>query len=189
MRRQFAAPLRLVAALALVAGLSAVPIAQVAACSCMALGPEEAAQMADVAFAGTVVSEEVGAADPAAPMAAPVRYTFAVDGVAKGDVAAEVSIVAGGDSAMCGMTFAKDERWLVFGTVQDGRLTTGLCAGNLPLQPDEDPPVALYLPDAAEGATSGAGVPLGVIVPLAAVVALGGLAAFLFWRADRSTSR
>lgn len=178
-------PLRLIAALAIVIGISAVPIAQVAACSCMALGPEEAAQMADVVFAGSVVSEEVGAADPAAPMAAPVRYTFAVDGVAKGEVGAEVAVVAGGDSAMCGMTFAMNERWLVFGTVQDGSLTTGLCSGNLPLQPDEDPPMPMYLPEAPDGAASGGGVPLGVLVPIAAVVAIAGVAGLIFWRADR----
>ncbi|MGZ8481738.1 MAG: hypothetical protein ACXWWO_04690, partial [Candidatus Limnocylindria bacterium] len=177
-------PLRLLAAIAIVIGISAVPIAQVAACSCIALGPEEAAQMADVVFAGSVVGEEVGPADPAAPMAAPVRYTFAVDGVAKGEVGAEVAVVAGGDSAMCGMTFAMNERWLVFGTVQDGSLTTGVCSGNVPLQPDEDPPMALYLPETSDGASAG-GLPTGVLLPIAAVVAIGGASALLFWRADR----
>ena len=177
--------LRLLAALAIVIGISAVPIAQVAACSCMQLGPEEAAQMADVVFAGSVVGEEVGAADPAAPMAAPVRYTFAVDGVAKGEVGAEVAVVAGGDSAMCGVTFTMNDRWLVFGTVQDGSLATGLCSGNLPLQPDEDPPMALYPPEAPNGAASAGGVPTGVILPIAAVVAIAGVAGLIFWRADR----
>ena len=61
MTRHASSPLRLLAALAIVIGISAVPIAQVAACSCMALGPEEAAQMSDVVFAGTVVGEAVGA--------------------------------------------------------------------------------------------------------------------------------
>ena len=184
-------PLRLLAALAIVFGISAVPIAQVAACSCMALGPEEAAQMADVVFAGSVVGEEVGAADPAAPMAAPVRYTFAVDGVAKGEVGAEVAVVAGGDSAMCGMTFAMNERWFIFGTVQDGSLTTGLCSGNLPLQPDEDPPMPLYLPEAPadDGAAAGVGLPIGVLLPIAAVAAIAGVAGLVFWRADRSAAR
>ena len=182
-------PLRLLAAFAIVIGISAVPIAQLAACSCLALGPEEAAQMADVVFAGSVVGEEVGAADPAAPMAAPVRYTFAVDGVAKGEVGGEVAVVAGGDSAMCGMTFTMNDRWLVFGTVQDGSLTTGLCSGNLPLQPDEDPPMALYAPTASDPGAWGGGVPIGVILPIAAVVAIAGVAGLIFWRADRSPAR
>lgn len=127
--------LRLVAALGIALGVSAVPIAQVAACSCMQMTPGEAAASAEVVFTGIPVSEDQGNANPDA-----VLYTFQVDGVAKGDVGTQVSLVAGGDSAMCGVTFALNERWLVFANTQDGALTTSLCSGNLPLQPDEEPP-------------------------------------------------
>lgn len=172
--------IRLVAAIAIVIGVSAVPVAQVAACSCMAMAPGEAAAMAEVVFAGIPVSEEPGPASPDA-----VVYTFQVDGVAKGDVGRQATVVAGGDSAMCGMSFALNERWLVFATTQDGALTTGLCAGNLPLQPDEEPPVAVRAPTAGDPADApGTGVPLGVVLPIAAVAALAGVSALLFWRAE-----
>ena len=177
--------IRLVAALAIVIGVSAVPLAQVAACSCMAMTPGEAAATAEVVFTGIPVSEEPGNADPAA-----VLYTFQVDGVAKGDVGTQVSLVAGGDSAMCGVTFVLNERWLVFATTQDGALTTSLCSGNVPLQPDEEPPVAVRAPTAGDSPddASGSGVPIGVILPIAAVVALAGASALLFLRADRHPS-
>lgn len=178
---------RLVAALALVIGVSAVPVAQVAACSCMAMAPDEAAAMAEVVFAGTVVGEEPPAARDLLgpePMGQ-VLYTFTVDGVAKGDVGMQAALVAGGDSAGCGMTFATNERWLVFANTQDGALTTSLCAGNVTLQPDEEPPIAVYAPTASDPDSPGGGVPIGVVLPIAAVVALAGLTALLFWRADR----
>lgn len=187
MFRHDSSPLRLLAALAIVIGVSAVPIAQVAACSCMAMGPEEAATMAEVVFAGTVVGEEPPAARDLLgpePMGQ-VVYTFAVDGVAKGEVGAEVSLGAGGDSAMCGMSFALNERWFIFATIQDGMLTTSLCAGNLPLQRGEAPAIPVYAPTASAPDAAGGGVPIGVVLPLAAVVALAGVSALLFWRADR----
>ncbi|MGZ8475636.1 MAG: hypothetical protein ACXWWQ_05345, partial [Candidatus Limnocylindria bacterium] len=148
----------------------------------MAMTPGEAAAAAEAVFTGIPVSEEPGNADPQA-----VLYTFQVDGVAKGDIGAQVSVVAGGDSAMCGVTFALNERWLVFATTQDGALTTSLCSGNMPLQPDEEPPVSVRAPTAGDPADDGAtsGVPIGVILPIAAVVALAGVSALLFWRADR----
>jgi len=164
-----------------------VPIAQVAACSCIAMSPEEAARTADAVFAGTVVGEEPPAARDLLgpePMGQ-VVYTFAVDGVAKGEVGAEASVVAGGDSAACGMTFSTKERWLIFATIQDGMLTTSLCAGNLPLQPDEAPPIPVYAPTASEPDAAGGGLPIGVALPVAAVVALAAVSALLFWRADR----
>ncbi len=182
MTRHSSAPLRLLAAIAILIGISAVPIAQVAACSCMPMTPGEAAAAAEVVFTGLPVSEEPGNANPQA-----VLYTFQVDGVAKGDVGTTVSLVAGGDSAVCGVTFALNERWLVFATTQDGALTTSLCAGNLPLRPDEEPPVTVRPPTAGDpaDAAGGSGVPIGVILPIAAVVALAGASALLFWRADR----
>lgn len=187
MFRHVSAPLRLLAAFAIVIGVSAVPIAQVAACSCMAMSPDEAATIAEVVFAGTVISEEAGAAaDPATGMG-PVLYTFTVDGVAKGDVGTQVGVVGGGDSAGCGMTFTMNERWLVFANTQDGALATSLCAGNVTLQPDEEPPIAARAPTASDPEDgAGSGVPVGVILPIAAVVALAGVSALVFWRADRA---
>jgi len=82
-------------------GLASLPVQQVAACSCAASTPEQAAEWADAVFAGTVVNEQpVGAdAGPVGAMAATlpvpalvgqVVYTFDVDGVAKGSVGGQV---------------------------------------------------------------------------------------------------
>ena len=181
--------LRLLAALAIVLAVSTIPIAQVAACSCMRLVPGEAAAMADAAFTGTVVAEQpVAGDDPLAP--APmghILYTFEVDGIAKGDLGTRATILAGGDSAGCGMSFAMNERWLVFASAQDGELATGLCSANVPLAADEEPPISVSPPTPGAADEGGAGVPLGVVVPGLAVTALLGVAAFLFWRADRPT--
>lgn len=61
---RMARPMRFVAAWLVALGASAIPLVQVAACSCMEMPPGEAAAMADVAFTGTVVAEE--------PMAGPM---------------------------------------------------------------------------------------------------------------------
>ena len=179
--------LRLLAALAIVVAVSAIPIAQVAASSCMPMVPGEAAAMADAAFTGTVVAEQpVAGDDPLAP--APmgrILYTFEVDGIAKGDLGSEATVLAGGDSAGCGMSFAMNERWLIFASAQDGQLATGLCSANVPLEADEKPPISVSPPTPGSADDGGAGVPLGVIVPGVAVIGLIAVAAFLFWRADR----
>lgn len=100
---------RLLGALAIVIGISAVPVVRVAACSCAAMAPDEAAAAADVVFAGTAVGEELLPGTGLAPM--PIGgmgstvYTFKVDGVAKGEVGTEAAVRAGGDSAGCGMSF------------------------------------------------------------------------------------
>jgi hypothetical protein len=180
--------LRALAALAIVVAVSAIPIAQVAACSCMPMVPGEAAAMADAAFTGTVVAEQpVAGDDPGAPVPmGQVRYTFEVDGIAKGDLGSQATVLAGGDSAGCGMSFAMRERWLIFASAQDGELATGLCSANVPLAADEEPPISVSPP--SPGADDGgAVVPLGIVVPGLAVTALLGVAAFLFWRADRPT--
>lgn len=201
--------LRLLAALAIVVGVSAAPVMQVSACSCMELSPEEAARAADVVFSGTAVAEEpmpmpmpmggpgrpgvaVGAAegvvlvDPAvAPIGGGTLYLFEVDGVAKGDVGPEMQVLAGGDGAGCGISFGINERWLVFGTIEGDVVTTGLCSGNTPLAPDEPPAIPVTSPGAAPAARGSGGVPTGVLAALGAVVALAGLSGYLFWRADR----
>ncbi len=178
--------LRVLAALAIVIGISAIPIAQVAACSCMPMSPAEAAAMADAAFTGTVVGEQpMAARDLLGPEPmGQTLYAFEVDGIAKGDVGAQTTVLAGGDSAGCGMSFAMEERWLIFAYAEGDQLTTGLCSANVPLAADEDPPVAVT-PVTATPAESGGGVPFGLILPAVAVLALVGIAAFLFWRADR----
>jgi len=147
--------LALVAAFALVA----LPVEQVAACSCAQTTVKDAAAMADAVFAGTVVDERnvgrgdgplraVAATAPMPGLVGQVMYTFKVDGVAKGDVGAQLELLGGGDGASCGMSFAVGERWLVFASWDGAVHTTSLCAGNLLLAPDEAPPLPMTAPDA-----------------------------------------
>jgi hypothetical protein len=178
-------------AMALVAGISAVPTATVMACDCARTAPDEAASAADAVFTGAAIaaSEGAGAApalrEPVPMPMSQVVYTFAVDGVAKGDVGAETQVLAGGDQAACGMTFAMNERWLIFATAEGGMLTTHLCSGNMALGPGEEPPIPVTAPTASAATQSDGGVPVGVLLPVAAVLGLAGVSAFLFWRADR----
>ena len=183
---------RLIGALALVLGVSAVPVARVAACDCALQRPDEAAAASDAAFTGIAVAASEAAAAPAPalrePMAMPMSqtlYTFAVDGVAKGDVGTEAQVLAGGDQGACGMDFKMNERWLIFATVEGGMLTTHLCSGNIALMPGEEPPIPVTAPTASGATPPDAGLPIGLLLPVAAVIALAGVSAYLFWRAER----
>ncbi|MGI8929722.1 MAG: hypothetical protein ACR2F5_00275 [Candidatus Limnocylindria bacterium] len=188
--RRYSPLLRLLASLAIVIGVSVLPVAQVAACSCMQMAPAEAAEMAEVVFSGTVAGEEpVAQRDRLGPAMGNVVYTFAVDGVAKGEIDAQVRVLSGGDGASCGMTFAMDERWLIFATADGGQLGTGLCSGNVPLAADEAAPITMTAPTATDPADGGAGLPVGIILPAAVVLSLVGISALLFWRADRVSAR
>jgi hypothetical protein len=182
--------MKLLAAAAMAFGLLAMPVAQVAACSCAGFGPEEAARAADAVFAGTVVGDRSAGADVGRPIAATVpfpeqfgqrMYTFAVDGVAKGDVASVVDVLAGGDGAMCGMSFGMDERWLVFTTFDGAVHSTGLCSGNMPLEAGADTPLPLTAPAEAEGESEPTGLPL----PALALIAVLALVLGVLWLAFR----
>ncbi len=187
--------MKLLAAAALVFGLLSMPIAQVSACSCALFGPEEAARGADAVFAGTVVGDRSAGVDVGRPFAATVPfpeqfgqriYTFAVDGVAKGDVASVVDVLAGGDGAMCGMSFGMDERWLVFTTFDGAVHSTGLCSGNMPLEEGADAPLPLTAPTAAEGEPVPAELPLPALA-LLGVVVLVLTVSWLAFRRERLT--
>lgn len=194
--------------LAAVAGLSAVPIARVAACSCMQMSPEAAVAAVSAAFTGTVMHEDpmtgsgfggtgaepVGDIPRDAPLPMPaiapdqgaMLYRFEVDGVAKGELGTQATLLGGGDGAGCGMSFAVGQRWLIFANVEGDVLTTSLCAGNVLLEPGQEPPLPVTAPTASPGADgSGFTLPMGVVVPVAVIAALVGVSAYIFWRADR----
>lgn len=189
--------MKLLLAAALAIGLASVPLRQVVACSCAQFGVEEAARGADAVFAGTVVGEQpVGAGKgPMGAMAATVpvpgavgqiAYTFAVDGVAKGDLPLEVVVLAGGDGASCGMSFGMGERWLVFASWDGSVYTTGLCSGNLPLGDGEEPPLPLVAPAGDREAAEAAEVPWSALGVLGVVV-LGLLVSWVAFRREPST--
>lgn len=174
-------------------GLAGMSAGRVAACSCMPLGASEAAAAADAAFAGTVVDEmpvgietgPVGAMAATVPGQMPlaqVVYTFAVDGVAKGEVPARVEVLAGGDGASCGMIFGIDERWLVFTHWDGATHSTGLCSGNVALEPGADAPLPLMAPAELTEEPVPASIPMPVLVVLGSVLALLAVSVFAFRR-------
>ena len=182
--------MKLLLAFAMALGLASLPVQQAHACSCAALPIQEAAAMADAVFSGTVVDqrpvglEPVGALAATAPMPggmAGIVYTFQVDGVAKGEVAEHAEVLGGGDGGMCGMSFGLSERWLVF-TSWDGAMhTTGLCSGNMPLGPDEDPPLVLSAPVAGETQET-VEIPWTAVAMLLATALVAGVSALAFRR-------
>lgn len=188
--------MRLLLALSVAVGLATLPVQQAYACSCVEQTIEEAAARADAVFSGTVVEqrpvglEPVGALAATAPMPGvmgEVVYTFAVDGVAKGDVGENAQVRSGSDGASCGMTFGVSERWLVF-TAWDGAMhTTGLCSGNVLLGADEDPPLPMSAP-APGVAEQSVEIPWPALAVLAAVVIVAGVSLLAFRGGPRSVA-
>jgi len=176
-------------------GLASLPAGQVAACSCAQSTPEQAAEFADAVFAGTVVNEQpVGAdSDPVGAMAATVPapapfgqtiYTFDVDGVAKGPISAQVDVLSGGDGASCGMTFGLNERWLVFTTWDGAMHGTGLCSGNVTLEPGAEAPLPLAAPTGGSSEPEASGIPVTALALLGVI----GVVVAVSWLAFRRGS-
>jgi hypothetical protein len=180
-RQAFVRFIRLAAAASLLLALVALPAARVVACSCAMSTPEEAAIGSDAVFTGTVVGTSPIAVPPAGglPGTGDTIYTFAVDGVAKGDLGPEVSVLAGGDGTSCGIGFAADVRYLVFASIDGAGLTTHLCSGSTELPVGQAAPLPMRAPAAT---VSTGGPPLAVIVLGAVVLGLAGISTFAFRR-------
>lgn len=186
-------------ALAAALAIAAVPLERAAACSCAQMSVEEAAANAQAVFAGTVVDERpvgrddgplraVAATAPMPGFPGQVIYTFKVDGVAKGDVGPRVELLGGGDGASCGMSFGVGERWMVFASWDGAMHSTSLCAGNLLLAPDEEPPLPMSAPTGEPVAPDAPfEVPWTALGVLAAVAVVIGASWFAF-RPERPRS-
>lgn len=188
--------MKLLLALAMAVGLALVPLQGAFACSCAQLTIDEAATSAHAVFTGTVVDEQpvgrgtgpVGAIAATAPMpglGGQFIYTVAVDGVVKGDVGEQASVLGGGDGASCGMSFAVGERWLLF-TMWDGTVhSTSLCSGNMPLGVDEKPPLPVSAPleggDVTQPPTE---IPWTAVALLGSIAVVAGVSVFAFRRSD-----
>ena len=176
MRRLFVPLIALV-----LAGVGAtLPTAQAAACSCAMSTPEQALGFADAAFVGTLAgSRQIEVAVAGFDPTPAVVYTFDVESSAKAVTETSIDVVSTGDSAMCGTAFAVDQRYLVFATIVDGRLDTGLCSGNLELAADDAVPLPVTpLAAAPEPQPDGPPLPLLAIGGLVVVLAAGSLLAF-----------
>jgi hypothetical protein len=132
----------------------AAPVSHVLACSCVQLGAGDALANADVAFVGVITGID-NPQDPQAELGNdPIRYTFAVEEVAKGQLGATLDVRSSPSSASCGQEFGLAQRWRVFAYAdENGQLLTGLCSGNellderapIPAPPSNSPPTALLL--------------------------------------------
>lgn len=177
---------RLLLALALSIGATAVPILTVSACSCAFTELPQAIAQADVAFVGTLVSVSE---PPAGPMEQPMTMTWAVE--RSRDALDEPTVSVAGvpeNGANCGVTFATDERWLVLGYVQEGRLETNGCMHNVRMDGSDAESEAvvdeLVTTAAPEGPTAdpGISVPTPLLVVGAALLALAAVGAIAFRR-------
>jgi hypothetical protein len=134
--------LRRILAVAAFATLMAVaaPVTEVLACSCVQMTPEQALMNADAAWVGVVTAADGND---------PVRYTFAVEQMVKGELAITVDVVSSRSGASCGMEFALAQRWRIY--AKNGQ--TGLCSGNellgervpVPAPAHTTPPTGLYV--------------------------------------------
>jgi hypothetical protein len=128
------------------------------ACSCMSVDDARALSSADAAFLGTVTNVD----RPQQPSSSldPVTWTFAVEGVFKGDVAARQEIVSAFSSASCGIELDVGARYLVFGRngasagpePQPNQFSANLCGGTRPAERNEAP--AGFPPVHAAGTTA-----------------------------------
>ena len=120
---------RTLPALALGVLVTSIPIARVAACSCGMAETAEAIRSAQLAFVGTVTDQrDTGRQSEFGDRMH--EYAFAVERstLPTDEVAV---IVAGGNGASCGITFANGEEWLILSQRTAEGLETNLCSGNV----------------------------------------------------------
>ncbi len=142
--------------------------------------PEESIAAAEVAFVGTVTGAAQGGEDRGLGMGT-VRYAFDVERASvPAEATVEVSSLDDPGGAACGFSFGVGERWLVMAGMQDGRLQTNLCSGNVLLSELDDPAVEAILaalantpdPPTAEAANPAPSFPIPIVVGGVAALAL-----------------
>ena len=100
--------------------------------------------------------------------------TFDVESSVKAVSEPAIEITSAGDSAMCGTAFALQQRYLVFATIIDGRLDSGLCSGNLELAAGESAPLPV-VPIAAAPSAEPDGPPIGLMALVGALLVVAGV--------------
>ena len=121
----------LVVAIGLVAGLAVAPTARVAACDCAMTELSQAIRDADVAFVGRLAGTDEPLVAPAVGGPPQITWTWNVERSRDPISAETISVTAWhDDGANCGVAFGADERWLVIGQVEEGRLQTNGCMRN-----------------------------------------------------------
>ena len=102
------------------------------ACSCVQATPAESADRAELIFLGTVGETALTNRGRTVSSADPVRVTFDVQTVYKGEADATLTLETARDSASCGYAFQVGGSYLVYARAVDGKLTTDLCSGTKP---------------------------------------------------------
>jgi hypothetical protein len=121
-----------------------------AACSCTGLTDEQALTWADAAFIGTVTDRVGPDTQHSYSSLDAVTWTFAVEGVYKGNVGSTQEVVSALSSGSCGLSLDPSQRYLVFATVEGhapiepepepGQLAANFCGGTRPAERGEAPP-------------------------------------------------
>ncbi len=100
--------------------------------------PDGSPAPADAVFTGTAIARQD--VPSGARSAQHLDWTFAVDEVRKGPVATARQVVrSGAHGASCGYGFEVGGRYVVYATVVEDRLFTGLCTGTAPVAAQEVP--------------------------------------------------
>ena len=97
------------------------------ACDCMTPPKAERIKHADIAFEGEVVEVLYSKEHQNLP----IGYKFAVSKILKGEAATEITILRTGSN--CDADFTLGTAYRVYARRYQGKLTSGLCSGNEPL--------------------------------------------------------
>ena len=97
------------------------------ACSCLPRTPQQSFASAQAVFAGRVI--DVGQQNPASE----VRVRFEVSRIWKGQKRPRIVVMTSSSSASCGYSFQVGENYLIYASLQESQLQTGLCSGTKPL--------------------------------------------------------
>ena len=178
-------------AIGLVAGLAVAPTARVAACDCAMTELSQAIRDADVAFVGRLAGTDEPVVAPAGGGPPPITWTWNVERSRDPISADTISMTAWhDDGANCGVAFGVDERWLVMGQVEEGRLQTNGCMTNLRMNgtdPQRDAIIDSLVtnPVGPAGEPAEGGLPIQVVVLLAGAAAVGLISIVAFRRGAR----
>lgn len=155
------------------------------ACSCVeGMPPRQALDRAAAVFAGTVLDVDTFALPLLDNSFRPVRVTFEVNQVWKGEVAERAVIRTAQDSAACGYNFAAGTAYLVYAYQSEDGLATGLCERTIELTNAGEDLAVLGIGEAPLTASEGAAIWLPLV--LGAVfffLVIGAVLAFAILRA------
>ena len=170
--------IRLVVAVVLLASLSAVGPARVAACSCVGTELPEAVREADVAFVGTLVGGSAQG-DGGGQVQQPIVTTWAVERSRDPLDTDRMAISTWpDDGANCGTAFGANERWLLLAYQGENGLETNACMRNHRLDGGDPESEAIIeelvtVPVTASASPADAGIE----VPMPLLIGFGGLLA------------